>query len=100
MKNSKSNQTEELLKEMSELKVRATKMGYKNVMPKLPQSGSEQSMLGFFYRLDNWKKQLLQLENPGGLPSDKKPIKTNDLGQFVINNSLNLNLDDDFSEDE
>jgi len=100
MKKIKSNQIEELLKEISELKVRATKIGYKNIIPKLPQSGSEQSMLGFLYRLDNWKKQLLQLENPGGLPSGKKPIKSNDLRQFVINNSLNVNLNDDISEDE
>lgn len=38
MKKIKSNQIEEILKEISELKVRATKIGYKNIIPKLPQS--------------------------------------------------------------
>lgn len=93
MKDHKLNYVEELLKEISDLKARAIRAGYKNPMPKLPESKKfnyEQSLLGFTYRLHNWKNQLLQLENPGGLPSHKaKNTQENndDLRNFVINSS-------------
>ena len=64
---------ESFLQELDELKSRAAKVDYKNKFPKLPlkKHNFEQSMIGFNYRLNNWKKQLLQLEFPGGLPSTK-----------------------------
>ncbi len=83
---------ESFLKELDELKIRAAKIGYKNKFPRLPMKkyNFEQSMVGFNYRLTNWKKQLFQLELPGGLPSLKPKItevKIEDLfedGNFVI----------------
>ncbi len=83
---------ESFLKELDELKIRAAKIGYKNKFPRLPMKkyNFDQSMVGFNYRLNNWKKQLLQLELPGGLPSLKPKItefKMENLfedGNFVI----------------
>lgn len=84
---------EEFLQEINNLKSRAIKIGYKNGFPKLPSKkhNFEQSMMGFNYRFSNWKKQLLQLENPGGLPSGKLPKTTavnieslEDNGNFII----------------
>lgn len=103
MKDSKLRFDEELINEINDLKVRAIKVGYKNIMPKLPESKSnfEQSMSGFRYRLDNWKKQLLQLENPGGMLSGKKREAHNDsLRQIVINYDENQSIADDFSEED
>ena len=92
---------EEFLRELNDLKSRALKVNYKNKFPKLPSKkyNFEQSMIGFNYRLNNWKKQLLQFENPGGLPSFKS-LKTTvkiesleDNGNFVIkkmNNNDNI----------
>lgn len=89
--------SEELKSEITNLKSRALKIGYKNVFPKFPkeqhsQKNFENLMIGFHKRLDNWKNGLLQLENPGGLPSLKKEQQTEILsvesfisGQFVIN---------------
>lgn len=100
MKDHKLNYMEELLKEVSDLKTRAIRTGYKNPMPKLPESKKfnyEQSLLGFTYRLHNWKSQLLQLENPGGMPNHKtKNTQENndDLRNFVIN-SLDFKIDSD-----
>lgn len=102
MKDSKLRFPEELLNEISDLKVRAVNIGYKNVIPKLPESrrNFEQSMLGFMYRLDNWKKQLLQLENPGGMLSGKKRFEQLDpLRQIVINYDEKQIINDDLSED-
>lgn len=101
MKDSKLRFPEELINEINDLKVRAVKIGYKNIIPKLPESRSnfEQSMLGFMYRLDNWKKQLLQLENPGGMLSGKKrPEPLDLLRQIVINYDEEEIINDDFSE--
>ena len=70
MKDHKLNYVEELLKEVSDLKARAIRVGYKNPMPKLPEAKKfnyEQSLLRYTYRLHNWKNQLLQLENLGGV---------------------------------
>ncbi len=93
---------DEFLRELEDLKIRAIKIGYKNKFPKLPKQkyNLEQSMIGFRYRLNNWKKQLLQMENPGGLPSVKKVkpvISTDSLlenGNFVIKKSNLLEEDD------
>lgn len=94
MKNSIS---EELKSEITDLKNRASRIGYKNVFPKFPkdqhtQKSFENLMVGFYKRLENWKGGLLQLENPGGLPSLKKKQQTENLtdeninsGYFVIN---------------
>lgn len=73
----KSNITDELKSEMSELKIRARAIGYKNAFPRLPkeqhtQKAYENLMMGFHKRLDNWKGGLLQLENPGGMLNGKK----------------------------
>ncbi len=104
MKNSKVTISEELIREISNLRSRAIKVGYKNIMPKLPTSNKnlEQSMIGFNYRLDNWKKQLIQMENPGGIPTinNEKPDYIDSLRQIVINMEKKKNQDDDFSEDE
>lgn len=102
MKDSKLRFTEELLKEIADLKVRASNIDYKNPIPKLPENtlNFEQSMAGFNYRLYNWKKQLLQLENPGGLPSGKHKVekKEENLGHFVIRSNVFDNFNDDNSE--
>ncbi len=91
---------EEFLQELNDLKSRALKVNYKNQFPKLPSKkyNFEQSMVGFNYRLSNWKKQLLQLENPGGLPSSK-PLKTTfkienleESGNFVIKKAIDSDI--------
>lgn len=100
MKDLKLRYSAELLNEINDLKNRALKVGYKNVIPKMPETifNSDQSMAGFRYRLDNWKKQLVQLENPGGLPSAQPSnIITR---QIVINDIKNLILDDDFTVED
>lgn len=103
MKEFKSRFSEELINEINDLKARALKIGYKNTMPKLPESKSnfEQSMSGFRYRLDNWKKQLLQLENPGGmLLGKKRSLPKDDFSQFVINFNEKDQFSDDYSEED
>lgn len=75
-----NNQTqEELLSELAILKQRAIKVGYKNIIPRLPKSfyigHSEHLMQGFQKRLTNWKNYLIQLENPGGIPYGEKTAK-------------------------
>ncbi len=101
MKDYKIRFDEELLKELSDLKMRAIKVGYKNIIPKLPESKAnfEQSMNGFHYRLHNWKKQLIQLENPGGLPSHspKNNINLEETGNFVIDSKF---FAEDLSEED
>ena len=94
----------DLLNEINDLKRRAILVGYKNKIPKLPDETSnfDQSMIGFNYRLHNWKNQLLQLENPGGLPHYKNIItesKDLDLRHYVINKSDLAELHDDVSDD-
>lgn len=89
--------TEEKKTELLELKNRAREINYKNAFPKLPKDQHSQNtfnnlMVGFEKRLDNWKKGLIQIENPGGTlngkkrgESEKKSETTIDLRQYVLN---------------
>lgn len=103
MKEFKSRFSQELINEINDLKARALKIGYKNTMPKLPEpkGNFEQSMSGFRYRLDNWKKQLLQLENPGGmLLGKKRSSPKDDFSQIVINFNEKDQFSDNYSEED
>lgn len=87
---------EQQKKELTDLKSRALSVNYKNGFPRLPKEQNSQStfdnlMIGFEKRLDNWRKGLIQLENPGGTLNGKKrgetsdsSVKTIDLRQFVM----------------
>ena len=98
----KSNISDNLRTEMSELKTRARAAGYKNAFPRLPKEQGTQKaydnlMMGFHKRLDNWKIGLLQLENPGGMLNGKKRGETDkksDIvyfdGRIVSNNLADL----------
>ena len=84
----KSNISDDLRTEMSELKTRARAAGYKNTFPRLPkeqvtQKSYENLMMGFSKRLDNWKNGLLQLENPGGMLNGKKRGETDKKSEVV-----------------
>lgn len=94
--------SEQMKNEITELKVRARSIGYKNNFPKLPkeqytQSAFDSVMMGFEKRLQNWKNGLVQLENPGGTLNGKKrgeAEKTSgakiDLRNYVINSFEDL----------
>jgi len=65
--------------ELSDLKVRARNIGYKNEIPSLPKklrtkdAKFQQSVMsGFYKRLSNWKSGLTTMENPGGVNSVEK----------------------------
>ncbi len=83
----------DLQNELNDLKIRAAKIGYKNNFPKLPRAtrlgGSnlppDHLMLGFYKRLGNWTSGLIQLEFPGGIPTEKpvEKIVDNSLEQLV-----------------
>ena len=45
-----------------ELKQRARKVDYKNVLPRMPKKPTESTMRGFHGRLGNWTKGLEYLE--------------------------------------
>lgn len=87
---------EQKKKELTELKSRALSVNYKNGFPKLPKEQNSQAifdnlMIGFEKRLDNWKKGLIQIENPGGTLNGKKrgqieddSVKKIDLRQYVM----------------
>jgi len=89
--------SEDLKKEINELKVRAREIGYKNAFPKFPkeqysQKAFDNLMMGFEKRLTNWKNGLEQLENPGGTLNGKKREEIDktsggkiDLRHFVTN---------------
>lgn len=99
MKDSKLRFEEELLNEISDLKKRSSSVGYKNIIPQLPQSKSDQSMAGFMYRLYNWKRQLEIMENPGGFPSRKKSIIINENSSELFSpNQLINGTFSDFSD--
>lgn len=77
--------SEKILKiesELSELKSRARTSGYKNGIPKLPENYQDNSMIGFYKRLSNWKNGLILAENPNGLASHK--VKSENIGEFVV----------------
>ena len=99
MKDKKLILKEDLILELNNLKSRALKIGYKNIMPKFPDkfANYEETLAGFMYRLDNWKKQLIQLENPGGLPSNK-PSLVNDIRHIVINTDEIFRISDNSSD--
>lgn len=94
--------SEDLKKEINDLKNRAREIGYKNAFPKLPKEQYTQHafnnlMMGFEKRLQNWKNGLIQLENPGGSLNgkkrselDKKSGEKIDLRHFVTNSFENL----------
>lgn len=72
---------EQILKlghELSELKLRARNVGYKNNIPKLPslknrEIGHQNSVMsGFYKRLSNWTNGLNVMENPGGLITEHR----------------------------
>lgn len=84
----KSNISDELKTDMSELKMRARNIGYKNVFPRLPkeqhtQKAFDNLMMGFHKRLDNWKNGLMQLENPGGMLNGKKRGETDKKSEII-----------------
>lgn len=84
----KSNISDDLRTEMSELKTRARAAGYKNVFPRLPKEQGTQKaydnlMMGFHKRMDNWRNGLLQLENPGGMLNGKKRGETDKKSEVV-----------------
>lgn len=88
MKNSIS---EELKKEISELKTRARAVDYKNTFPRLPkdqmtQKAYDNLMIGFHKRLTNWKNGLTQLENPGGSLNGKKRGETDEKTDVIFRN--------------
>ena len=63
--------------ELSELKIRARDIGYKNEIPRLPlklknkdEKSQKAVMSGFYKRLLNWKNGLVIMENPGGVPTN------------------------------
>jgi len=65
--------------ELSELKIRAKNIGYKNEIPRLPKklrskdaSFQQSVMSGFYKRLSNWKNGLMIMENPGGMGAVEK----------------------------
>lgn len=64
----------EINSELTELKLRAKKVGYKNAIPRIPKfkkthpHNHNSTLMGFNKRINNWKKGLLILENPGGFP--------------------------------
>jgi hypothetical protein len=65
--------------ELSDLKVRARNIGYKNEIPRLPKklrskdaSFQQSVMSGFYKRLSNWKNGLVTMENPGGMGAVEK----------------------------
>lgn len=62
----------ELESELFELKSRANRVGYKNIIPRLPYHKADHLMIGFYKRLHNWKNGLLQFENPGGIKRENK----------------------------
>ena len=84
---------QELQSELSDLRVRATKVGYKNKLPQMPKAtrfGSnnlppDHLMQGFRKRLSNWTSGLLQLEYPGGIPVEKpiEKVEASSLEQLV-----------------
>jgi hypothetical protein len=84
----KSNISDELKSEISDLKTRARSAGYKNAFPRFPkeqhtQKAFENLMMGFHKRLDNWRSGLLQLENPGGMLNGKKRGETDKKSEII-----------------
>ena len=72
----------DLNSEISDFKHRALKAGYKQEIPHLheefkskPEWQQEGLLQGFNKRFSNWKRGLIIMENPGGLPSLKKPAE-------------------------
>ena len=98
----KNNISEELKKEINDLKSRALSINYKNVFPKFPkdqmtQVAFDNLMIGFEKRLHNWKNGLIQLENPGGTLNGKKRGEQDKLSdnfidyrQYVLNSFEDL----------
>ena len=77
---------QQIQKELAELKNRAYKANYKNVIPSLPKmkhkSNIDSTFQGFYKRLNNWKNGLVQLEN-----YESRPKKDN-LSFDVLNGNI------------
>ena len=77
---------------LSELKARAIRVGYKNIIPTIPIFKKEKpevhssQMVGFNKRLYNWERGLIQFENPGGLPQPEPEVSTELLNGVKILN--------------
>lgn len=81
--------------EISEFKHRALKAGYKQEIPHLheefkskPEWQQEGLLQGFNKRFSNWKRGLIIQENPGGLPSGKKPVEAQEIKEAVVISTL------------
>ena len=100
---------EEKKNELQDLISRARNVGYKNKIPNLPNPNKytkniDHLIIGFEYRLENWKNGLLNLENPSGRFSKRnseniniyKPKDSNDnnylssLGEILKTKKLDL----------
>lgn len=87
---------------LSELRDRADKVKYKNPIPRLPilkkllvsEKQLASRMQGFYYRLRNWERGLLQLEHPGGLHYDLKVNKLLYTSSSIIENLSGKNSKD------
>lgn len=84
----------EIQNELVSLQERAKKIGYKNIIPKIPQGkklGSEPPehlLAGFNLRLSNWINGLIQLENNLNPPPQNISRIGNPTG--VVNDNLSI----------
>lgn len=53
---------QEIENQLADLKSRAKRIDYKNVIPRLPKKITHSTLSGFKKRLSNWTKQLEHLE--------------------------------------
>lgn len=53
----------QLTTELASLRARARRVGYKDIQPKLPESLTHSTMMGFNKRLHNWKSKLEHMEH-------------------------------------